>query len=53
MRGIGYMTVAAINAFCLLFVLGMALVFDIDGESINDNIPSNFPTCGNYVVNPM
>lgn len=31
---------------------GMAMVLDIDGESMKNSIPAGFPTCGNFVMKP-
>ncbi|KAF6033172.1 hypothetical protein EB796_008518 [Bugula neritina] len=31
---------------------GMSLVFDIEGESAKKTIPPNFPTCGNFILDP-
>ncbi|KAF6033174.1 hypothetical protein EB796_008520 [Bugula neritina] len=31
---------------------GMAMVFDVDGESVKDTIPPNFPTCGDFTLSP-
>jgi len=32
---------------------GMAMVFDVDGESVKDTIPPNFPTCGDFLLDEI
>ncbi|KAF6021296.1 hypothetical protein EB796_020399 [Bugula neritina] len=31
----------------------MAIVFDVDGESVKDTIPPNFPTCGDFLLDEI
>jgi len=36
----------------ILFICyaGMGMIFDIDGESAEKTIPSNFPVCGDFIL---
>ncbi|KAF6021294.1 Mco1 [Bugula neritina] len=31
---------------------GMAMVFDVDGATARSTVPSNFPTCGDFLLTP-
>jgi len=33
-----------------LYYAGMGMIFDIDGESAEKTIPSNFPVCGDFIL---
>jgi len=30
----------------------MAMVFDVDGATARSTVPSNFPTCGDFLLTP-